>query len=214
MLLSTAYCPPISWFALVAKDFNILNKELKSSTVYIEAYESYQKQSYRNRCYIYSSQGREALYVPVIKKTGQVITEIEIDYSMDWITKTKRAIVSAYMHSAFFEYYKDEFFAIFDRRHKYLWTLNLELINFFCSKLNLLVDIKFTDSFVLNSEYREDYRFSISPKKEDSILSDLQVEKPYFQVFAQKHGFISNLSIMDLLFNEGNNSIFFLKKLV
>ncbi len=223
MLLATAYFPPISWFAAIAEDFTLSADEVKSSCVYLEACENYQKQSWRNRCCIASSQGREMLNVPVIHTGGRInhpITEIQVDYSTNWVLKTERAIVSAYMTSAYFEYYKDELFSILDSHPITLWELNRKLIDFFVRKIGLAVDFHETVRFVLPAEegeplsfYGKDHRFDIHPKRPDTLLEDLKLEKPYFQVFSQKYGFQSNLSIMDLLFNEGPESILYLKKL-
>ena len=222
MLLTTAYFPPISWFAAIVEDFTLSVDEVKSSCVYLEACENYQKQSWRNRCCISTSQGKEVLNVPVIHTGGKInhpITEILVDYSTNWVLKTKRAIVSAYMTSAYFEYYKDELFAILDSHPARLWDLNMELIRFFVKKIGLSVDFYETTEFNPPTEtgtaspYGKDHRFDIHPKRPDTVLEELKLEKPYFQVFSQKYGFQSNLSIMDLLFNEGPDSILYLKKL-
>ena len=218
MLLTTAYFPPVSWFAAIAEDFSLSPDKVKSSCVYLEACENYQKQSYRNRCRFYSSQGVDVLNVPVIHTGGRInhpITEILVDYSTNWVMKTKRAIVSAYMTSAYFEYYEDELFAILDSRPEKLWDLNLELIRFFLRKTGLSADFHMTEEFVGpgSDKYGKDHRFDIHPKRPDNILKDLELEKPYFQVFSPKYGFQPNLSIMDLLFNEGPDSILYLKSM-
>lgn len=216
MLLSTAYFPPVSWFAAAAESFSLSPEGSSRPLVYLEACENYQKQSYRNRCRFFSANGVESLNVPVIHENGtfkRPIRLIKVDYSLPWVLKTKRAISSAYESSPFFEYYKDDVFNIIEAGHETLWELNLSLIEFFFKKLGIEAVIRFTETYVKEGEdtYGKDYRSLIHPKKKNSILQDLNIEKPYFQVFSRKYGFQSDLSIMDLLFCEGPYSIAFLK---
>ena len=199
--------------------------ELSPSVVYIEACENYQKQSYRNRCRFYGADGIQTLSFPIIHEGGthkQPISEIKVDYRKPWIQQHQKAIVSAYRTSAYFEYYQDELFEIMDSRPERLFDLNLAITRFFIEKTGIAVDLRKTDDFFRDgniicedgtSILCDDLRESIHPKKSDTILKDLGLEKPYFQVFAQKHGFISDLSVMDLLFNEGPDSILYLKSL-
>lgn len=199
--------------------------ELSPSVIYIEACENYQKQSYRNRCRFYGADGVQTLSFPIIHEGGthkQPISEIKVDYRKPWIQQHQKAIVSAYRTSAYFEYYQDELFEIMNSRPERLFDLNLAIIRFFIEKTGIAVDLRKTDDFFRDGNIIledgktiacEDLRDSIHPKKADTILKNLGLEKPYFQVFAQKHGFISDLSIMDLLFNEGPDSILYLKSL-
>lgn len=212
-LLSTAYFPPISYFAAMAEEMGVVS----SSVVYIEACENYQKQSWRNRCSFYGAEGVQNLNFPVVHEGGThklPIKDIKVDYSTPWLIQHQRAIVSAYRMSAYFEYYQDELFAILDSRPETLLELNTSILKFFIEKTGLNVDLRFTEDFTpYNAADRCDLREAIHPKRPDTILKDLQLEKPYFQVFSQKHGFKPNLSIMDLLFNEGPESIIYLKRL-
>ena len=192
--------------------------ELSPSVVYVEACENYQKQSYRNRCHIYAADGVQALNFPVVHEGGThklPISEIKIDYSTPWLQQHQRAIVSAYRTSAYFEYYQDELFAIMDSRPEKLFDLNLSILKFFVEKTGLKTDIRLTEEYsrVPAVEGCQDLREVIHPKRKDTVLHDLGLEKPYFQVFAPKYGFKSDLSIMDLLFNEGPDSILYLKRL-
>lgn len=233
-LLSTAYFPPVSYFAAIAEEMEGLSNrktdgdgslELSPSIIYIEACENYQKQSYRNRCRFYAADGVQALSFPIIHEGGThklPVAEIKVDYSTPWLLQHQRAIVSAYRTSAYFEYYQDELFEIMESRPERLLDLNMDLLRFFIEKTGLKVDLRMTSDFNRDGVVREedgteilctDLREVIHPKRSNMILSNLELEKPYFQVFAQKHGFISDLSIMDLLFNEGPDSILFLKKL-
>jgi hypothetical protein len=222
-LFSTAYFPPVSYFAAMAEDMSGLisrrgdgsSLELSPSVVYIEACENFQKQSYRNRCRFYGAEGVQTLSFPVIHEGGThkiPITEIKIDYKTPWVQQHERAIVSAYGMSAYFDYYKDELFAILESGHERLFDLNLALIRFFIEKTGIKVDLSLTQDYEREPQM-EDLREVIHPKRANSVLSDLDLEKPYFQVFAPKYGFMSDLSIMDLLFNEGPDSIIYLKHL-
>lgn len=199
--------------------------ELTPSVVYIEACENYQKQSYRNRCRFYAADGLQALSFPIVHEGGThklPISQIRVDYSTPWLLQHKRAIISAYRTSAYFEYYQDELFEILDSRPERLFDLNLSLIRFFIDKTGIAVDLRLTPDYSVDGRVVqedgslvccEDLREVIHPKRSNDILSGLDLEKPYFQVFSGKYGFLSDLSIMDLLFNEGPDSIVYLKKL-
>lgn len=218
MLLSTAYFPPIEYIAKIAEGFSLSPDEVKPSVIYLEACENYQKQSYRNRCRFYAENGVQNLSFPVVHENGThtlPIRSIRIDWSTPWMLQTKRAIASAYESSAYFEYYKDELFEILDSHPETLFEMNTRILEFCLKKIGISAEIRLTEEYTPRGSgiYGEDLREVIHPKRENSILADLGLEKPYFQVFARKHGFIPNLSIMDLLFNEGPNSIIYLKKL-
>ena len=154
-LLTTAYFPPVSYFAAMAQDISGLidrrggdgSSELSPSVVYIEACENYQKQSYRNRCRFYAADGVQALTFPVVHEGGThklPISRIKVDYSTPWLVQHQRAIVSAYRTSAYFEYYQDELFAIMDSRPERLIDLNTALMKFFIEKTGLRVDLRMT----------------------------------------------------------------------
>lgn len=218
MLLSTAYFPPIEYIAKIAEGFSLSPDEVKPSVIYLEACENYQKQSYRNRCRFYAENGVQNLSFPVVHENGThtlPIRSIRIDWSTPWMLQTKRAIASAYESSAYFEYYKDELFEILDSHPETLFEMNTRILEFCLKKIGISAEIRLTEEYTPRGSgiYGEDLREVIHPKRENSILADLGLEKPYFQVFARKHGFIPNLSIMDLLFNEGPDSIIYLKKL-
>ncbi|MGM9737104.1 MAG: WbqC family protein [Candidatus Cryptobacteroides sp.] len=220
ILLETAFFPPVSYFAAIAEEFTLSPGRVNSfvpSQVWIEACENYQKQSYRNRCRIYAAGGVENLSIPIVHENGTYslpIKEIQIDWTTPWLTRLKRAIVSAYETSAYFEYYKDELFSLLDSRPEKLFDLNMEILKFFLSKTGIAAEIHLTEEFTLPGSGMfpgKDLRGIIHPKRDNSILSGLGLDKPYWQVFSPKHGFIPDLSIMDLLFNEGPDSVNYLK---
>ena len=236
-LFTTAYLPPVSYLAAIAEEMDGLSNrtdgdsslELTPSVIYIEACENYQKQSYRNRCRFYAADGVQDLNIPIVHEGGThklPISEIRIDWSKAWLQQHERAIISAYRTSAYFEYYMDEFFAIYAEKPEKLIDLNTSLLRFMLDKTGISAEIRFTSEFsrdgiTFNAPgdnptkeiHCTDLREVIHPKRPNSILADLKLEKPYFQVFAQKHGFQSDLSAIDLLFNEGPDSIVYLKKI-
>ncbi len=236
-LFTTAYLPPVSYLAAIAEEMDGLSNrtdgdsslELTPSVIYIEACENYQKQSYRNRCRFYAADGVQDLNIPIVHEGGThklPISEIRIDWSKAWLQQHERAIISAYRTSAYFEYYMDEFFAIYAEKPEKLIDLNTSLLRFMLDKTGISAEIRFTSEFSRDGIifpapgdnptkeiHCTDLREVIHPKRPNSILANLGLEKPYFQVFSQKHGFQSDLSAIDLLFNEGPDSIVYLKKI-
>lgn len=218
LLLETAFMPPVSYFAAIAEEFTLSYGRVVSlvpARLRLEACENYQKQSYRNRCRIYAAGGVESLTLPVVHEGGTSslpIREIKVDWSRDWLPRMERAIVSAYESSPYFEYYRDSLFDILESRPEKLFDLNIRLIHYFLGKIGISADIDFSTEYERPGETApgiRDLRGIIHPKRP----SILQTEKPYWQVFAAKYGFKSDLSVMDLLFNEGPDSISYLKKI-
>lgn len=212
-LFSTAYFPPIQYIAAIAEGMTLSPETVIPSVIYIDIHEHYQKQSYRNRAIIATADGRMNLNVPVIHE-GNIfstpVKDIRIDWSTDWLTRTERAIDAAYHTSAYYDYYRDDLFSVLERKREYLVEMNTDILRFFLEKTGVAADIRYTDSYVETAD--QDYREIIHPKRKDTILRDLGLEKPYFQVFSGKYGFVPNLSVMDLLFNEGPESVFYLRK--
>lgn len=219
LLLSTAYFPPIEYVAAIANEcrFNPGMTEVEPAVVYIEACEHYVKQSWRNRCRFYAADGAQTLNFPVCHEDfGIPISQMRIDWKTDWLTRHERAIISAYRTSPYFEYYQDELFAILDSRPELMLDFNTQILKFFLRKTGIPADIRFTsewEAVTIEGHKVTDLREAIHPKRPNSILKDLGLERPYWQVFSPKHGFIPGLSIMDLLFSEGPDSICYLKNL-
>jgi hypothetical protein len=170
----------------------------------IEACERYQKQSYRNRCYILAGDGVQMLQVPVVHGDSWAIRDVLVDYSTPWVVRTERALDAAYESSAYYEYFRDEVFAILDSQPEKLWDLNLELIQWCLRRLQLPVTLTATTDFALPDTVADDYRSIVHPKHQDTVLQDLGLARPYYQVFRDRMGgFTPGLSILDLIFNEG-----------
>lgn len=200
-ILSTAYFPPIEYFYLLQKFENIV----------IEAEETYPKQTYRNRCIIYSEKGKLTLTAPVSKPFGKQTKtkDIEIFNEDRWQTNHWRAIFSAYQNSPYFLYYKDDLEIFFTKKANNLLTWNLEITETLCKLIGIKTKFEFSEEFVKTGSFENDYRFDISPK-----IPALHQHFPnYIQVFSDRHGFIENLSIIDLLFNLGPDTLNYLKKM-
>lgn len=193
MILSTSWFPPAEFFALLARN----------SVVYLEACESYRKQTWRNRCRILTANGPMDLRVPVVHDGARLITEVKVDWSTPWLRQTEYAIDSAYFSSPFFIYYRDELFGLLERKPQSLWEMNFQIIDFFCRKIGIAPEIVPTTDFI--PDWPEDYRERLNPKQP----FDYTV-RPYWQVFRERFGFVPGLSVMDLLFNEGPESLSYL----
>ena len=140
------------------------------------------------------------LRVPVQHDGERLITRIRVDWSTPWLRQNCYAIDSAYYSSPFFEYYRDELFGILERRQEFLWDMNMDIILFFCNKIGIAPQILPTVDYV--ADVRDDWRDAISPKRAALIHI-----RPYWQVFRDRYGFVDGLSVMDLLFNEGPESL-------
>ncbi|HDP54231.1 MAG TPA: hypothetical protein ENN24_00895 [Bacteroidetes bacterium] len=193
-ILSIAYLPPISF----------IKQLLSAKEIFLEKHETYTKQTYRNRCEIYSANGKLSLSIPVVKPNGNrtKMCDVLIDNSVKWRREHWRAIASAYKNSAYFEFIRDYLEPFYENEWKFLWDFDLAIIDNLIQLLELNVAVKETCEF--HKEYKHPYvdlRGISSQAKRD-----LHVEQnytPYFQVFAHKHGFIPNLSIIDMLCNCG-----------
>lgn len=205
-LLSTAYFGPIQWY----------QKLYRYDHVLIEACESFTKQTYRNRCLIATTQGVQALTVPV--KRPSLIGEVLLSDHGNWRHLHWQALQTAYGDSPFFEYYEDDLRPFFnEHRWERLLDFNEAIRQKMCELLDIHPHVAYTTAFMPSKTpqrteggdfRREDFRYAILPKhpQPDSEFTP----RPYYQVFARKHGFLPNLSILDLLLNMGPESIFYL----
>lgn len=196
--ISSAYLGPIQQYS----------KMFHFPKVRIETSENYLKQSYRNRCIIAGANGPLPLSVPIVKPdTLKCLTkDIRISDHGNWRHLHWNAIVSAYNSTPFFEYYEDDFAPFYEKKYEFLFDFNEELRMLVCQLLDIQPQIQYTTSF--EADVENDFRW-ISPKQDIADPSFLL--KPYYQVFQDKHGFLPNLSIIDLLFNTGNEGILILR---
>ena len=200
-LLSSAYFGPVQWFQKLHRYDRCL----------IERYDNYVKQTYRNRCVIAATGGPQTLTVPIERYDGSkcLMRDIRISDHGAWRHVHWNAIVSSYGESPFFDYYADDILPFFERRWKYLYDFNLDITHTVCSLLDIRPVIESTSDYIRTEDVAaDDFRDSIRPKHP---LPDAAFEpRPYYQVYSRKHGFLPNLSILDLLFNEGPEGIFLL----
>ena len=205
-LLSTTYFGPVQWY----------QKLYRYEEVEIEQWESFQKQSYRNRCLIATTQGVQALTVPVERNNdqcsmvnGQCIKDVRISDHGNWRHLHWNALVSAYGESPFFEYYQDDIRPFFEKRWKFLFDFNEAIREKMCELLDIQPKVGYSLEFKQSTVNKNiDYREGIQPKHP---MTDPDFEpKSYYQVYQQKHGFLANLSVLDLLFNMGPECIFYL----
>jgi len=185
---------------------------LESKKIFIENDEHYTKQTYRNRCLIYTANGSFPLSIPVVRVNGNhtKIRDIEISYFENWQQHHWRSIVSAYNQSPFFLYYMDDLEVFYKRKFKFLLDFNMQLTEHVLDCLDLNQKITLTEKYIENNDLLYlDMRNQFSPKKKNTDI----LFPEYVQVFGEKHGFIPNLSIIDLLFNEGPNALGYLEAL-
>ena len=223
VLLSTTYFGPVQWY----------QKLHRAECVQMEQWESFQKQTYRNRCLIATTQGIQALTVPTERGGSPLIKDTRISDHGNWRHLHWNALQSAYGESPFFEYYQDDIRPFFEHRWDYLLDFNEAIRTKICDLIDVQPKVSYSLEFrteslefataisssdgtaaansqfsILNSQLIKDFRAAICPKHP---LPDPDFEpKPYYQVYQQKHGFLPNLSILDLLFNMGPESIFYL----
>lgn len=201
MILSTAYLPPIEYFANIAQN----------TSIQIEQWEHYIKQSYRNRAVILSANGPLSLILPVEKPQGSktLIKDVKIAYHDRWNAEHWNAITSAYNSSPYFEYYRDDLEKFFTQEYTFLLDYNTEMLNCILKLLHIQCDISYTETFVSPNNACDDCRYSISPKINSNVTF-----QTYTQVFDDKFEFVQNLCILDLLCNLGPDAKEYLQRVV
>ena len=202
ILLSTAYLPPIEYIIQC----------LHYKAINIELFETFPKQTYRNRCHIATANGILPLAIPVKKTNGNhtFTKDIVLETNNRWNIIHWRAIHSAYSHSPYFLYYGDAFEAIYKNPPQTLIEFNSALLNVVFKLLKVDVDIHFTTNFEPLNTQTADLRNMIHPKQALDYEGKPDHFKMYTQTFSNKYAFIPNLSIIDLLFNEGPSSLDYL----
>jgi hypothetical protein len=199
VILSSAYLPNIQYFS----------KLLAYSEVIIESYDTFQKQSYRNRTSILGANGQLDLVIPVKRPGGNhtKTCDVLIDYDTPWQKIHWRSIISAYRHSPFFTIFESELEPLYVKNYKYLIEWNFMLLDTILKIAGTRVYYKRSESYLKSVSQVLDFRDSIHPKKRMQIIDPYFTPLKYTQVFESKFGFISNLSFIDLLFNEGPQAV-------
>jgi hypothetical protein len=198
-LLHPSYFPSISHFAAMAQ----------SDSIIFEMEDNFQKQTNRNRTYIYSPNGVQLLNIPIKHSnlSHQKTKDIKIEQEFDWQKQHFKSLEAAYRSSPFFEYFEDDLVPIFQKKHTFLMDLNFEALEITAKCLRMKFEFGTTAEYFHEIENPEitDFRYLVNGKKDHSLF------EPYPQVFDDKHGFLNNLSVLDLLFNEGKFAMDYLK---
>jgi hypothetical protein len=181
---------------------------LKAEIVYFEVCDNYQKQTYRNRAFIYGANGKLQLNIPVeyTQKNRQLYKDVTVFHNTKWQLLHLKSLQSAYRTSPFFEFYIDELQPLFEIKANHLLDYNLKCIKVLMECLQIEFNYETTQQFEKIVTDKTDFRYLTNSRKEKPQHFDT-----YTQVFSDKHGFISNLSILDLLFNEGPNAVSYLE---
>ena len=201
LLLHPSYCPDITTFAAIVQH-----------DIVWEVEDNYQKQTYRNRCYICTDQGKHMMNIPIRHAGGsqgrQKYRDVRLDNTYTWQRQHWRTLQTAYRTSPFFEFYEDDLSPVYHRHFKFLLDFNLEATAVLCDCLHIEMPRSRTGSYEESPQGIYDGRFLISAKQEP-----LPFPMRYHQVFADRHGFIPNLSVLDLLFNMGTTALIELQEL-
>jgi hypothetical protein len=194
ILIHPNYFPNIHQFTQIIKANNIL----------FEVSDNYQKQTFRNRTYIYGANGKLGLFIPVIHthKYRELFKDVKISYDSNWMDLHLKSLQSAYRSSPYFEYFEDDLIKLYSEKEKFLVDFNIKCFKLISNLLDLDLDFKISNEYLEKTSDIIDLRDLSNARKEKKI------ETPkYIQVFESKHGYINNLSILDLIFNEGPNSV-------
>ncbi|MEN8155312.1 MAG: WbqC family protein [Bacteroidota bacterium] len=198
MVYPLLYNGPVNYFARLVREEHPL----------LEQYDNYLKQTYRSRCRILGPNGVHSLSIPVKRKRGKksLFKEIRVDYDKPWNKIHWKSLVAAYGTSPFFEFIRDDLKPLYERRFEFLVDLNLQMLEKTVEIMGLAIPVRLSDAFT-EITGKDDPRAFIHPKI-DLVVADPSFSPvSYHQVFTEKHGFQPNLSILDLLFNEGPNSL-------
>lgn len=198
ILLHPTYFPSISQFVAMAQ----------ADTVTFEVDDNFQKQTNRNRMYIYSANGLQMLNIPVKHAIDlhQKYKDVQIENSFNWQKQHLKSLEASYRTSPYFEYFEDDIRPIFEKKHQFMMDLNFQILEILTDCLALPLNYSKTEEYLKTPIQSTDFRHLVNGKKDDSKFDS------YVQVFDDKYGFISNLSILDLLFNEGRHAVDYLRK--
>ncbi|MXN92986.1 hypothetical protein GR160_17305 [Flavobacterium sp. Sd200] len=199
ILIHPTYFPSVSHFVAI----------VQADGITFEVEDNFQKQTNRNRMYIYSPNGMQLLNIPVKHNEDnqrQLFKDVKIEPAFDWQKQHFKSLEAAYRSSPFFEYFEDDIRPLFEKKHTYMMDLNFEAIEIVASCLGLDLTYNKTIEYFREPKDMTDLR-TLANGKKDSLEFDA-----YTQVFGDKHGYLNNLSILDLLFNEGRYALDYLKK--
>ena len=198
ILLHPTYFPSVSHYVAMAG----------SDGIVFEAEDNFQKQTNRNRMYIYSPNGMQLLNIPVkhSRTVHQKFKDTRIEDAFDWQKQHFKSLEAAYRTSPFFEYFEDDIMPVFEKKHTYMIDLNFLTMEIVSRCLGMDFSYTKTEEYFHEVSGMQDYRHLANGKKDTAQF------EPYTQVFGDKHGYINNLSILDLLFNEGRYALDYLKK--
>lgn len=199
-LIELHYLPPIAYFVALSS----------SSEIILERHERYVKQSYRNRCYINTAQGREMLSIPVVHSQGQLTTDVKIDYNQKWQHRHWRAIQTAYGKAPFYEFYAERIRKVIYEKHDFLYDLNLNLLSLCLTFMKWNIPLKETSQYEKEVKCAENDLRGVINTKNEAELSKLYQPLPYIQVFGNM--FESGLSVLDLIFCMGPNALELIKQ--
>lgn len=181
----------------------------QSEKITFEMEDNFQKQTNRNRTYIYSPNGIQLLNIPIKHATQshQKTKDVKIENDFDWQKQHLKSLEAAYRSSPFFEYFEDGIRPIFEKKHTFLMDLNLETMKFVSKCLRIKLEFEITKEYFheVDENVILDFRYLVNGKKDDSKFES------YPQVFNDKYGFLNNLSVLDLIFNEGKFALDYLK---
>ena len=197
ILIHPTYFPSISHYVAI----------LQADSVTLEMEDNFQKQTNRNRMYIYSPNGIQMLNIPIkhSKDKHQKYKDVRIENDFGWQKNHFKSLEAAYRTSPFFEYFEDDFRPLFEKKHEFIMDLNLEIFELVNESLGIQIATEKTAEYFHEVPNYIDFRYLANGKKDTTQLEE------YTQVFGDKHGFINNLSILDLLFNEGRYAVDYLK---
>ena len=200
IVLSSVYAGNIDYYSSL----------IASKSAIIDIHEFFRKQSYRNRCVIAGANGPLNLIVPIQRGSGKTkVKDIKIDHSQNWKKIHWKSLESAYRTSPYFEYYEHLFYPVYNEDNlKFLVDLNDKMAEIILSCLKFEKTVPKSNHYLSTVSGLSDYRQKIHPKQPSL---DLSTGVKYIQVFEDKLGFLPNLSVLDLVFNEGPNAIVLLK---
>lgn len=197
ILIHPTYFPSISHFVAM----------LQTDSITFEVDDNFQKQTNRNRMYIYSANGIQLLNIPVkhTKDIHQKYKDVRLETAFDWQKQHFKSLEAAYRTSPYFEYFEDDIRPVFEKQHTFLMDLNFQIHEIISDCLGISLPYTKTEEYFKEAS-QTDLRYLANGKKDENIFDS------YTQVFDDKHGFLNNLSILDLLFNEGRHAVTYLKE--